>query len=387
MSIQAVTFGTVFLAFLLMGAVATVVGATLPVVVREFNWSYSTAGLLLAGNAAGYFCSTIISGFVMPRFGVGRMLILGLCFQAAGSFFFGADSRWIVNLALLTLVGFGQGMLEVGANCTVIQLETRGQSRMMNLMYSAFTIGAVVAPLLTGLILDQSLHWRLIYFLFAGASVVLAFGMLWCRFPEIKLSAGAGTRLYAFRDRFLICCTAGILLYVGIEMGVSSWIGEYYVVVIGGGIVSASLLVSVFWGGILSGRLGMGLCYLGQQHSRVLLLFSSLTVLGFVGLLLARSSSHIFGCVFLTGLGLSVLYPMIMVLVGERYSEDHGLSVGIVASGGGIGAFCFPLVMGWLADTTNLRVGFAFFALMTVIMLVVVVAIVNLIVMKPSEAD
>ena len=387
MSIQTVTFGTVFLAFLLMGAVATVVGATLPVVVREFHWSYSTAGLLLAGNAAGYFCSTIVSGFVLPRFGVGRMLILGLCFQAVGVLLFGADSRWIVNLAILTLVGFGQGMLEVGANCTVIQLETRGQSRMMNLMHSAFTIGAVIAPLLTGLILDQSLHWRLIYFLLAGASALLACGMLWCRFPEIKLKAETGSRLHAFRDRFLICCTVGILLYVGVEMGVSSWIGEYYIVVIGGGIVSASLLVSVFWGGILLGRLGMGLCYLGQQHCRVLLVFSGVTVLGFVGLLLAQSSSHVFGSVFITGMGLSVLYPMIMVLVGERYPEDHGLSVGMVASGGGIGAFCFPLVMGWLADTTDLRVGFSFFALMSVIMLGAVLAIVKSIAMNPSKAD
>jgi fucose permease len=370
-----------------MGAVATVIGATLPVVVREFSWTYSTAGILLAGNAAGYFCSTLVSGLVLPRFGVGRMLILGLCFQAAGVLFFGADSRWIVNLAILIFVGVGQGMLEIGANCTVIQLETKGQSRLMNIMHSAFTIGAVVAPLLTGLILGQSLHWRLIYLLLAGASALLACGMLWCHFPEIKLKTETRSRLHAFRDRFLICCTAGILLYVGIEMGVSSWIGEYYVVVIGGGIVSASFLVSVFWGGILLGRLGMGLCYLGQQHSRVLLLFSGLTLLGFVGLLLAQSSSHVFASVFLTGIGLSVLYPVIMVLVGERFSKDHGLSVGIVASGGGIGAFCFPLVMGWLADTADLRVGFSFFAFMSFIMLGVVIAIVKSIAMNPSTTD
>ena len=370
-----------------MGAVATVIGATLPVVVREFDWSYSTAGFLLAGNAAGYFCSTLVSGLALPRFGVGRMLIFGLCFQAAGVLSFGADSRWIVNFAILTFLGIGQGMLEVGANCSVIQLETRGQSRMMNLMHSAFTVGAVGAPLLTGLILGQSLHWRLIYLLLAGASALLAFGMLWCRFPEIKLRAEIGSRFHAFKDRFLICCTAGILLYVGVEMGVSSWIGEYYVAVIGGGIVSASLLVSVFWGGILLGRVGMGLCYLGQQHCRVLILFSGLTVLGFIGLLLSQSIIHVFGSVFITGVGLSVIYPMIMVLVGERYSEDHGLSVGMVASGGGIGAFAFPLVMGWLADTTDLQVGFSFFALMSFIMLGVVLAIGKSLTTKPIKAD
>jgi MFS family permease len=115
--------------------------------------------------------------------------------------------------------------------------------------------------------------------------------------------------------------------------------------------------------------------------------FSGVTVLGFVGLLLAQSSSHVFGSVFIAGMGLSVLYPMIMVLVGERYPEDHGLSVGMVASGGGIGAFCFPLVMGWLADTTDLRVGFSFFALMSVIMLGAVLAIVKSIGLNPSKAD
>ena len=360
-----------------MGAVATVVGATLPIVVREFNWSYSIIGILLAGNAAGYFCSSIVSGIALSRLGVGRMLILGLCFQAVGMFFFGSDPRWVFNLGLLTFVGFGQGMLEIGANCSVIQLERQGQSRLMNLMHSAFTIGAVAAPLLSGLILDQEFHWRFVYLLLAGASALLACGLFGCRFPEMKTIAGIGKRLQAFRSGFLLCCTVGILLYVGVEMGVSSWIGEFYVVVAGGSLISASFLVSVFWGGILLGRLGMGLFYFGHRHDRVLLLFSGLTVLSFVWMLFSESGSSLFLSAFVTGIGLSVIYPTIMVLVGKRYSEDQGLSVGIVASGGGIGAFFFPLVMGWLADSTSLRVGFSFFALMSIVMLGVIIAIVK----------
>ena len=44
-----------------MGGVATLIGASLPSIVREMDWSYRVAGILLAGNAGAYFVSTLIS--------------------------------------------------------------------------------------------------------------------------------------------------------------------------------------------------------------------------------------------------------------------------------------------------------------------------------------
>lgn len=348
------------------------IGATLPVVVREFAWSYRIIGVLLAGAAAGYFLSTLWAGFVLRRWGVRRILVAGLFLQGAGVVAFGTDPRWLLSLAWMFVYGVGQGMIEVGGNFAVIQLPFSMRGRAMNLVHAAFTLGAVIAPALSGLLLSQDLSWRWIYWSAAAANVVLAF---WVS-RQCFSSHGGEPPLASTHHRvlapFVIGATLVIVLYVGVEVSVSSWVAEYTVAVFGGSLAMGSWLVSVYWVGILGGRVGVAIAYRGQSHYGVLVVFSSVSVLGFALLLLASSKLALFVSVLVTGLGLSVIYPTVMLLLGDHQSEDQGKDVGIVASGGGLGAFVFPLVTGWLVDTTSLEWGFRFFGLMTILMLGVV---------------
>ena len=351
-----------------MGAVATIVGATLPVVVRRFDWPYAIAGYLLAGNAAGYFISSILSGWAVSRVGIRPLLFGGLVLQGVGIAFFGWGPQWLLNLVLLSLVGVGQGMLEVSANCTVIQLDSSGRSRLMNLMHSAFTIGAVLAPLVVGYVLKNTLNWRLVYIAGGLVSGALACLVLCFQFPLISQASGAARRGGIFRDRFLILCWSSILLYVGIEMGMSSWIGEYFVVSTEGTVARASMVVALFWAGILVGRLTFGLRYHGTRHRLVLVVSSLTSAFGLIGMLFFDQGWIFFFSVILSGLGQSVFYPTVMVVVGEEYQADRGLAIGVVAAGGGIGALIFPLIIGYLADSVGLRAGFQFFATMSLVL-------------------
>ena len=122
-----------------MGGVATLIGASLPSIVREMDWSYRVAGILLAGNAGAYFVSTLISGWFLGRWGARQLMVLGLLQQGVGIFLFGWTSQWTVAVGLLVWVGFGQGMLEVSANGSVILMDTSGSGRLMNLLHAGFT--------------------------------------------------------------------------------------------------------------------------------------------------------------------------------------------------------------------------------------------------------
>jgi fucose permease len=62
-------FVYLFVNFLLFGGIATTVGATLPLVIREFGWNYLVAGWIFAGSAAGFFISTFITGMLLPSWG------------------------------------------------------------------------------------------------------------------------------------------------------------------------------------------------------------------------------------------------------------------------------------------------------------------------------
>tara|TARA_A100001037_G_C15067925_1_gene597976 strand:- start:21 stop:1121 length:1101 start_codon:yes stop_codon:yes gene_type:complete len=353
-----------------MGGVATLIGASLPSIVREMDWSYRVAGILLAGNAGAYFVSTLISGWFLGRWGARQLMVLGLLQQGVGIFLFGWTSQWTVAVGLLVWVGFGQGMLEVSANGSVILMDTSGSGRLMNLLHAGFTGGGVLVPALTALLLGHALSWRLAFLSCGVASIVAGAFACRCVFPRMPTQQEAGSIVDLRQDSLIGAFSFAILLYVGIEMGVSSWIGELYVMRFGGDLAAAPWMVSVFWVGILLGRIGMGMGYRGTRHFGMLVLFSTVSLVGGIGTLVASRPTTLAMAVFLMGVGLSVLYPIVMVIVGQRYPRDHGSRIGLVAAGGGLGALVFPLIMGEIAEGTSVLGGFCFFVSMTGVMLV-----------------
>ena len=67
-----------------------------------------------------------------------------------------------------------------------------------------------------------------------------------------------------------------------------------------------------------------------------------------------------FVLVFVTGLGLSGIYPLGISLTGQHFGT--GMAVGIVTTGAGVGSFTFPFLMSGIAQAVGLRGGFLLFA-------------------------
>jgi len=69
-----VLFGAMLGSFLLFGVCVTLIGAVLPRVIREFDWSYTTTGLVLSAGSVAYFVSTFCCGILIRRAGLLRHL-------------------------------------------------------------------------------------------------------------------------------------------------------------------------------------------------------------------------------------------------------------------------------------------------------------------------
>ena len=137
----------------------------------------------------------------------------------------------------------------------------------MNLMHGAFSIGAVAAPLVLGLIMATGLSWTLLFraiaFLFAILGIALA-AMPFSRLGRVESGAKdrePGARIARGPAYYLgfVC----LLLYVGTEIGISNWIAEYFVRIFSADPAFAPLAVSLFWTGLLAGRFGVPALYRG----------------------------------------------------------------------------------------------------------------------------
>ena len=365
-------YGVLLLNFLLFGITLTIISATLPKIIRQFEWSYLCAGIVLSAASVGYFASTFISGFLVTRFGAKAVICLGLLFQASGLGLFGVVQGIPFNFLMALLIGIGEGSTDVVTNCCVVRMETPGENRLINVMHSSFPVGAIIGPMAMGCLIKSGYSWQLIYrsiaalnLLIAGVLVILNFGSVTKEHDEAS-PHGAMSDLIS--NPLLVSLIITIFLYVGCELGVSSWISEYFVRIFDFMPSFGAFMVSIFWLGILIGRLSVPLLCRRLPQVDVIL---GLVLLSGIFLPVSIMVNDPVGAeltFFLCGLGFSAVYPIGIALIGEHIKAGQSVAIGLVATAGGIGSFTFPFIIGAIAAGYGIRSSFWFFVAANIVL-------------------
>jgi len=349
------------LGFATFGVIFTIIGAALPHIISTFHWSYTLTGVVLAANAVGYFVSTFTCGILVQRIAAKKVLVCGLILGAFSvSLFVRWPSPWL-NLALNFGIGLCQGTIEVVTNLEVMHMERKGQSRLINLAHAAFSAGGIIGPASMGFLLGAGNGGLAVFTATAAVFALMALLFWLSPFPRIQEPEDheRGQGLKSILQPLLLLITFFLLLYVGTEMGVSTWIAEYFVRAHGTTASVGAFAVSLFWTGLLVGRFSLSVAYRGSRQERLLVGLTILAAAALAMILLAASTWAVALAVFLTGLGFSGIYPLSIAIVGRHHTS--GVAMGAVTTGGGIGSFTFPFLMAVLAQTVGIRGGFWFY--------------------------
>ena len=358
----------VFALFTLFGTSMTIIGATLPKILANFHWSYLTAGIVLGAGAVAYFVSTFVAGHLVKHWGARPTILLALTLIVAELAAFAATPNPAANTLLSALIGLGQGGVEVGLNSTILRMDERNTGRPMNLLHGAFAVGAIVGPFAVSLLLESGVDWAVVYRGMAAIFVLLAVMTAFAGLPFIqpKVADHDETRERLSANPAYWLSFFALFLYLGVELGVSNWVAEYFVVVFAYPPDASAMLVSLFWLGVLVGRFGVPLLDKGARPEVALVGLSALATVSIALLMLtgylpatAFTADVGRGLLFLAGLGCSIYYPTVMTLVGECFPRSQSQAVGFAATGGGIGGFVFPFLMSSIAQTWGIRAGFA----------------------------
>jgi fucose permease len=366
--------------FMLFGVTLTIIGATLPKIIREFQWSYTATGAVIAAGSIGYFVSTFLSGILLQWLNPKLIIVAGLAIQAMGLSLFAARPVVLLNLLLHFLIGLGQGGTEVVVNFSVVRIERSGQSRLMSLMHAAFAVGGIIGPFAVGTIIAAGLSWQMIYRMMALLSLLMASTLSLLSFSRLGgESAESGDEprvIELLRHPLLILSFLILFLYVGTELGVSAWVAEYYVKILGASDSVGAYMVSVFWMGLLIGRLGVSFGYGGYRQAELLFALASTCTVALLFAVLMKGTWLAGAGFFISGLGYSAIYPVVMALVGKHFKRGQGVAIGFTSTGGGIGAFAFPFFMAAIADRFGIQRGFFFYVILDVVMTALTCAVI-----------
>ena len=341
--------------FVITGAVTTLLGPILPILMSRWSMNDERAGLLFTLQFCGSFAGVVSFSALVSRLGYGRTLIIGFACIAAGV---GALSWGGQHAGLAATAGFGYGLGLVLSSTNLWVAEIAGPRRAsaLSILNLAWGTGAVACPILVFLARrGNSLTQLLLGIAIASACTALALTA-----TDIEPRKGLitsrpllGRSRLLTNKRTIFALGALFFLYVGTESSVGGWAAAFAKRT---GFASGHLWELVpmfFWGGLLTGRALAPIAV--RRVSLRALLTAGLALSGICtgALLLTSTARGTVICVAGAGLGCSCIYPLLVAWMAEHFGEQARQ----------IGSFVFALAsfggatMPWLVGFVSTRRG------------------------------
>lgn len=360
----------------------SIVSPILPLYAESFNVSYVLVSLAISMYAVGRFVVDLPVGAIVDRFGRKPMMLAGTLLLTICSVLNATAPTFEIFLLYRLLEGVGSAMWMTSRTTLLADmLKPHERGRVMSYFQSFMLIGSAAGPTIGGFI---SLFWGIrapfYFYALAGAiSVVLT----WVAVHEPKnihrytqgesgFSMPLMKRLITNRT-FVMACVAtstSFFLMTGIRGTILPLYGN---AVLGldeaeiGTVISCATIMNLF----LTIPIGYGIDYLGRKP----IIVGCLAVTAIASSIFPLTTSFLtlaLAALFL-GVGTSGAQQAPLAMATDAtIHEPHGMSMGVYRFFGDLGFVLGPIILGYTADSYDLKMPFYLMSGIVVVNMVII---------------
>ena len=355
-----------YIAFIALGMPDGLLGVGWPSIRASFSIPIDALGMLLATSVTGYMTSSFLSGPLMSRLGVGRLLAISCALTFIGLVGYTLAPAWWVMVLLGVITGLGAGAIDAGLNTYVAANFGEG---MMQWLHACYGIGITFGPVIMTLALTTRYSWRLGYQVVGGFQILLALCFtatlaMWSKehkhseTEEPKRLTDYKTPMReTLRQPAVWLSVTLFFLYVGVEMTLGNWTYSLLTESRGLDPVLAGLLAGSFWAMFTIGRIVAGL--FAKRVGINFLVLGGVTgaIIGALLLLWNPFSAASILAILILGLSIAPIFPALMSGTSKRVGEHYAANtIGMQMAATGLGAVLIPSLTGIFARRYSLEV-------------------------------
>jgi fucose permease len=356
-SIIALTLAA-YLSMLFLGVASSLIGAA----ARNINLSPFQIGLLLTIQNVGFMVAVWISGTLADTKEKPRILLVGSLILAFSFFTFYLTGVFWLNLIIMMLIGAGVGTYEGVTDPMLLDMHSKRQSLHININHFFVTFGAI---LITVYLIFLEMDWRIS--LSQSAAVVLFLALFYAIF---RLPAKKGQdedylqriRILS-REKLVVALFIATVLVVGVELGTIGILTTYLMELQDFTQTTSKIGLVTFLSGIAIGRIVVGFASRQEHISNYILILFGLATIFFAFLFIVDLGQWSYMSIFLAGLGLSGLLPLMITLAGTVYPQMAGTVIGSIKVAIPIGGILIPLLMSLVTGLASFKVSLLIFPL------------------------
>ena len=336
-----------FLANCLWVLVIGLIGPSIPFIINEFGIDYSRAGLIFTLLSTGSLIGNFIGGYVSDFKSRKTFWIIFIACLAVGLVFCAivpGYSLLLLAVFLMSLCGSPIGALGQGI---MLQMYPKKRNAYLSFQTMFAAGGSIAAPLMISAAYLLGVDWRAAFFAIAGLAVFLLVMTSLTRLPVPESHPGISVSIVSiYKDRRVILVGMMIFFSVGIDLGFSYWLAEYFVSWVGAAPELSGFAVGSFLTGIIIGRLLNS--KKPESVSSKSIILAGLTLSAAALLLFLNIDAAPAKLVFclIYGIGVGPVFPLLMGKGTALYPKQSGAITGVLFSMMSLSGIVFPLVIG-----------------------------------------
>jgi fucose permease len=346
-----------FLSLFLFAFFMTLASPILVDMGKFFNVLPENMNLIVTFFMIGELAGILALIFLIRRFN-GRKVIIwsyaALIPVLVGVFL--AESLILFYL-LYFITGCLLGAIFMDANLDMLEGKVENKDSVVNLGHGFFAIGALASPFIVSVLVNRQISWRYIYLIVIILSTI-SLAMRLFMYKRMQVEDPAKKIVISLKETFkskkkniyMLLTSILMLFYVMSEVTIFSWSPTFFRVEKLFNIFNAGLVVSVFWIGILAGRLIISVLSYRIKAGTLLIILSLISISGLaIAIFPIIQSINIIGAAIM-GLGFSGIPPLLISSASRIFGAGKDISLTILFVIGIAGGSIIPFLIKILAN-------------------------------------
>ena len=354
----------IYVVFISLGLPDSLFGVSWPVVHNDFMIPESFASLysIITGVCSGGVA--FIAGKVIRKFGTPLVTFFSTLLTVIGLIGISLSPNIVVMMFFTVVMSYGAGAIDTALN-NFIALHY--EARHMSWLHCFWGLGVTISPLIMAQFLGgEAGGWRWGYRVvaliqFSIAILVLFSLKRWKKIDSISqqnevAEASSTEKANVFKIKGAVTSILSQGFYCSMEFLIGTWGATYLVNVYGSEPDVAARWVSLYYGGIMLGRLVSGFVSIKASDNTLIRGGIGISFVGIVLLLLPLGNISILG-LLLIGFGFGPIFPSILHSVPMRFGEKYSADLTGFHMGGAYAiGFLVQLIFGFTASATTFKI-------------------------------
>lgn len=366
----------IYIAFISLGLPDSLLGSGWPVMHTEIGVPVSYMGIVSMIISGGTIISSLLSDRLTRKLGTRIVTVSCVFLTVVALLGFSFSDRFWMLIAFAVPYGLGAGAIDAALNNYVA---LHYKAKHMSWLHCFWGVGTIVSPFIMRYALaNRTWHsgYRIVGLMQLGIALLLLITLpVWkVNQSVVQDNAKSVGLIDALRIKGVPFLLIGFFAYCATEATTMQWASTYFVEVKGIATDRAAGFAALFYIGITAGRFISGIITDKLGDRKMILLGTSILILGILILCLPVKSYTVAFVAFLVmGVGCAPVYPCIIHSTPYNFgAANSGAIIGIQMASAYVGSTFIPPLFGLLGNAVS-------FSIMPVYLLIFVILMITMV--------